>query len=120
MDADADPRDIEATKEEVIEMEGTVQMVLPDTRYLVTLENGHEVVAFVSGRMEMHRARILAGDTVRLEITPYDLSKARITFRRRDENLAARVASRPTRRTGGDTEHRRQANPAAAGVGLRG
>jgi len=84
------------SKEATIEMEGTVQTVLPDTRYRVTLENGHEVVAYVSGRMKMHRVRILAGDKVRLEMTPYDLTKARITFRHRDENPVARVASRPS------------------------
>lgn len=84
------------TKEAMIEMEGTVQMVLPDTRYRVTLQNGHEVVAYVSGKMKMHRVRILAGDKVRLEMSPYDLTKARINFRHRDENPVARVASRPS------------------------
>ena len=82
-------------------MEGTVQAVLPDTRYRVTLENGHEVVAYVSGRMKMHRVRILPGDKVRLELTPYDLTKARINYRHRDENPIARVASRPN-------QHRRR------------
>ena len=77
----------------MIEMEGTVQAVLPDTRYRVTLQNGHEVVAYVSGKMKIHRVRILPGDKVRLEMTPYDLTKARINFRYRDENPVARVAS---------------------------
>jgi len=83
-------------KEELIEMEGTVRVGLPDTRYRVVLENGHEAVAYVSGKMRLHRLRILPGNKVRLEMTPYDLTKARINFRHRDENPVARVASRPT------------------------
>ena len=84
------------TKEALIEMEGTVRAVLPDTRFRVTLDNGHDVTAYVSGNMKRHRVRILPGDKVRLEMTPYDLTKARINYRHRDENPLARVASRPS------------------------
>jgi translation initiation factor IF-1 len=55
--------------------------VLPDSRYRVELENGHELVAYAAGRMKKHHIRILAGDSVSLELSPYDLSKGRITFR---------------------------------------
>jgi len=68
-------------KEELIEMRGTVNEVLPDSRYRVTLENGHELIAYSSGRMRRHHIRILAGDNVSLELSPYDLTKGRITFR---------------------------------------
>ena len=68
-------------KEELIEMRGKVTEVLPDSRYRVTLENGHELVAYTSGRMKKHHIRILAGDAVSLELSAYDLSKGRITFR---------------------------------------
>jgi len=72
-------------KEELIDMNGTVNTVLPDTRFLVTLENGVEVTAYLSGKMRKHRIRILAGDKVTLEMSPYDLSKGRINFRHKDE-----------------------------------
>jgi len=72
-------------KEEMIEMEGIVSEVLPDTRFRVGLSNGHNVIAYVSGKMRKHRITILAGDKVSLELTPYDLSKGRITFRHKDE-----------------------------------
>ena len=68
-------------KEELIEMNGTVTDVLPDSRFRVTLENGHSLVAYTSGKMRKHHIRILAGDAVSLELSPYDLSKGRITFR---------------------------------------
>lgn len=70
-------------KEEVIEMPGVVTQVLPDTRFRVVLDNGVEVVAYVSGKMRKHRIRILAGDRVTLEISPYDMTKARISFRQK-------------------------------------
>jgi len=83
-------------KEELIEMEGAVTEVLPDTRFRVTLENGFEVVAYASGKIRKHRIRILAGDKVSLEMSPYDLSKARISFRHKDERPAgAPSAARP-------------------------
>jgi len=68
-------------KEEHIEMNGVVREVLPDSRFRVTLENGHEIVAYSAGKMRKHHIRILAGDKVQLEMSPYDLSKGRITFR---------------------------------------
>lgn len=68
-------------KEDLIQMKGTVREVLPDARYRVTLENGHELVAYTAGRMRKFRIRIIAGDDVTLEMSPYDLGKARITFR---------------------------------------
>ncbi|MFN3612308.1 translation initiation factor IF-1 [Tepidimonas sp.] len=68
-------------KEELIEMRGTVDEILPDSRYRVTLENGHTLVAYTGGKMRKHHIRILAGDRVSLELSPYDLSKGRITFR---------------------------------------
>ncbi len=68
-------------KEELIEMQGIVNEVLPDTRFRVTLDNGHELVAYSAGRMKKNRIRILAGDRVSLELSPYDLSKGRINFR---------------------------------------
>jgi translation initiation factor IF-1 len=68
-------------KEELIEMQGVVGEVLPDSRFRVKLENGHVLVAYTAGRMKKHRIRILAGDNVSLELSPYDLSKGRITFR---------------------------------------
>ena len=68
-------------KEELIEFGGVVSEALPDNRYRVTLENGHQLVAYSSGRMKKNHIRILAGDKVSLEMSPYDLSKGRITFR---------------------------------------
>ncbi|KQW00134.1 translation initiation factor IF-1 [Rhizobacter sp. Root1221] len=68
-------------KEELIEMHGKVDDVLPDSRFRVTLENGHTLVAYTAGKMRKHHIRILAGDRVSLELSPYDLTKGRITFR---------------------------------------
>lgn len=68
-------------KEELLEMNGVVDEVLPDSRFRVTLENGHSLVAYSAGKMQKHHIRILAGDKVSLELSPYDLSKGRITFR---------------------------------------
>ncbi|HRN75558.1 translation initiation factor IF-1 [Ottowia sp.] len=85
-------------KEELIEMQGIVNEVLPDTRFRVTLDNGHELVAYSAGKMKKHRIRILAGDRVSLELSPYDLSKGRISFR----HLERRMPS-----TGARPQHRR-------------
>ncbi|MBA4172731.1 MAG: translation initiation factor IF-1 [Hyphomicrobium sp.] len=71
-------------KEEMLEFEGVVDEVLPDARCRVKLDNGHEVVAYTSGRMKKNRIRILAGDRVTVEMTPYDLTKGRINFRHKD------------------------------------
>lgn len=68
-------------KEELIEFGGVVSEALPDNRYRVTLENGVEIWAYASGKMQKHRIRILAGDRVTLEMSPYDLTKGRINFR---------------------------------------
>jgi len=68
-------------KEELIEMQGVVSEALPDSRFLVTMDNGHKLVAYTAGKMRKNHIRILAGDKVSLELSPYDLSKGRITFR---------------------------------------
>ena len=68
-------------KEDLIEMQGEVMEILPNATFKVKLENGHVVHAFISGKMRMHYIRILPGDKVTVQLTPYDLSKARITFR---------------------------------------
>jgi translation initiation factor IF-1 len=68
-------------KEQLLEMNGVVREVLPDARYRVTLDNGHDLVAYSAGKMRKHHIRIIAGDKVSLELSPYDLSKGRITFR---------------------------------------
>ena len=70
-------------KEEHIEMEGTVIENLPNTTFRVELENGHKVIAHISGKMRKHYIRILTGDKVKVELTPYDLTKGRITYRAR-------------------------------------
>ena len=68
-------------KEELTELMGVVNEVLPDTRFRVTLDNGHQLIAYSAGKMRKHHIRIIAGDKVSLEISPYDLSKGRICFR---------------------------------------
>ncbi len=83
-------------KEELIEMSGVVMEVLPDSRYRVTLDNGHDLVAYSAGKMRKHHIRILAGDKVSLEMSPYDLSKGRITFRHLEQRGAP--AAPPRRR----------------------
>jgi len=70
-------------KEEQIEMQGKVIDTLPNTMFRVELENGHVVTAHISGKMRKNYIRILTGDTVKVELTPYDLTKGRITFRER-------------------------------------
>jgi translation initiation factor IF-1 len=70
-------------KEDHIEMEGTVIETLPNTMFRVELENGHVVTAHISGKMRKHYIRILRGDKVTVELTPYDLTKGRITYRAR-------------------------------------
>ena len=73
-------------KEDHIEMEGTVIDTLPNTMFRVELENGHVVTAHISGRMRKNYIRILTGDKVRVQLTPYDLSKGRIVFRGRERD----------------------------------
>ena len=72
-------------KEEMLEFEGVVEEVLPDARCRVKLDNGHEVIAYTSGRMKKNRIRILAGDKVTVEMTPYDLDKGRLVFRHKGD-----------------------------------
>jgi translation initiation factor IF-1 len=78
-------------KEELIEMHGLVEEVLPDSRFRVTLDNGHKLIAYTSGKMRKNHIRILAGDQVSLELSPYDLTKGRITFR----HIAGRTPPAP-------------------------
>ena len=68
-------------KEDLIEMQGVVIEVLPDSRYRVKLDNDHQMVAYSGGKMRKHHIRILAGDKVTLELSPYDINNGRITFR---------------------------------------
>ncbi|MDP2943777.1 MAG: translation initiation factor IF-1 [Candidatus Omnitrophota bacterium] len=68
-------------KEELIETEGVVMEALPNAMFRVQLDNGHKVLAHVSGKMRMHFIRILPGDRVKLELSPYDLTRGRITYR---------------------------------------
>ena len=66
-----------------IKVEGVVKELLTNTQFVVTLENGHEVIAHISGKMRMHFIRILPGDQVSVELSPYDLTKGRISYRKR-------------------------------------
>lgn len=83
-------------KEDLLEMQGVVMEVLPDSRFRVTLDNGHMLVAYSGGKMRKNHIRVLAGDKVSLEMSPYDLSKGRITFRHIEGRapLASRVKRR--------------------------
>lgn len=81
-------------KEELLEMQGVVEDVLPDGRFRVTLENGHVMIAYTAGKMKKNHIRILLGDKVTLELSPYDLTKGRITFR----HIENRGAPTPQRR----------------------
>ena len=82
-------------KEELLEMNGVVMEVLPDSRFRVTLENGHTLVAYSGGKMRKHRIRVIAGDDVTLELSPYDLNKGRIMFRHLPERRGPAPAHRP-------------------------
>jgi len=68
-------------KEDLIEVDGTIIDALPNARFRVQLENGHEVLAHISGKIRMHFIRILPGDKVKVQLSPYDLTKGRITYR---------------------------------------
>lgn len=72
-----------AKKDDIIEFEGEVIDTLPNTLFKVRLDNGHEIIAHISGKMRKHYIRILTGDSVKVEMTPYDLTKGRITYRAR-------------------------------------
>ncbi|MEM7198607.1 MAG: translation initiation factor IF-1 [Pseudomonadota bacterium] len=69
------------SKEEILEFTGTVTEKLPNAMFRVTLENGHEIIAHTAGKMRKFRIRVMPGDTVNVEVTPYDLTKGRIVFR---------------------------------------
>ena len=83
-------------KEELLQFEGRVTEILPDARYRVELDNGHQLVAYTAGRMKKNRIKTLAGDRVTVEVSPYDLEKGRLIFRHKDERAAA--APRPPQR----------------------
>ena len=85
-------------KEETIELEGVVDEVLPNTIFRVRLDNDHQITAYASGKMRKHRIRILAGDRVTVEMSPYDLSKGRISFRHKDERAVTPQVRRPAYR----------------------
>ncbi|NQT49220.1 translation initiation factor IF-1 [Candidatus Kuenenbacteria bacterium] len=68
-------------KKDIIEMRGVVDELLPAAAFIVTLENGHTITAHLAGKMRMNRIRILVGDKIKVELTPYDLSRGRITYR---------------------------------------
>jgi translation initiation factor IF-1 len=85
-------------KEELIEMTGKVTEVLPEMRFRVDLENGHRLIAYTSGRMKKNHIRIIAGDRVKLEMSPYDLDKGRIVFRHIETRGPIPTGSRPRRR----------------------
>ena len=85
-------------KEDLIDMSCVGLVVLPDARYRVKLDNGHELVAYTNGKMRKHHIRILAGDKVSLELSPYDLTKGRITFRHIEGRPAAAPALNTSRR----------------------
>jgi len=84
----------QGTQQDCIEIEGKVITVLPGTMFRVQLDNGHMVLAHLSGKMRKHFIRIGAGDRVKMEMSPYDTEKARITFRVRDPNAAPYVPRR--------------------------
>ncbi|ASG25220.1 MULTISPECIES: translation initiation factor IF-1 [Nitrospirillum] len=87
-------------KEEFLEFDGYVEEALPDGRFRVKLENGHEIIAYTAGKMRKSRIRSLAGDRVTVEMTPYDLTKGRITYRHKDERPGSAAPARrpPPRR----------------------
>jgi translation initiation factor IF-1 len=82
-------------KEELLQFEGRVTEILPDARYRVLLDNGHQLVAYTAGRMKKNRIKTLAGDRVTVEISPYDLEKGRLVFRHKDDRPATTGQSPP-------------------------
>ena len=90
-------------KEELITFEGLVTEILPDARYRVQLDNGHEVIAYTAGKMKKNRIKTLAGDRVTVEMSPYDLEKGRLILRHRE---AAAAGPRPPQR--GNPQFRRR------------
>jgi translation initiation factor IF-1 len=92
----ANRKDHNVPKEELLQFEGLVLEILPDARYRVQLDNGHELVAYTAGRMKKNRIKTLAGDRVTVEVSPYDLEKGRLVFRHKDERAGS--APRPIQR----------------------
>ena len=82
-------KELNVPKEELLEFEGLVTEILPDARYRVQLDNGHQLVAYTAGRMKKNRIKTLAGDRVTVEVSPYDLEKGRLIFRHKDERAAS-------------------------------
>jgi len=82
-------------KEELMQFEGLVLEALPDTRFRVQLDSGHEIIAYTAGKMKKNRIKTLAGDRVTVEMSPYDLEKGRLVFRHKDER--ATTGPRPSR-----------------------
>lgn len=85
-------------KEEMVEFEGVIAEVLPNAVFRVTLESGGLITAYASGKMRKHRIRILAGDRVTIEMSPYDLTKGRINFRHKEERSGGAMPPRPAYR----------------------
>lgn len=83
-------------KQEAIQIEGVVTDVLPDQNFRVTLENGHHILAYAAGKMAKFRIRVLVGDRVTVDVSPYDFSRGRITYRHKGETTGA--PHRPRRR----------------------
>ena len=93
-------------KEELIEMEGLVTELLPDTRFRVQLDNGHQIIAYTAGKMKKNRIKTLAGDRVTVEMSPYDLEKGRLIFRHKDERPSNPGAPRGAPPRGGQFRRR--------------
>lgn len=85
------------SKEELLQFDGLVLEILPDARYRVQLDNGHELIAYTAGKMKKNRIKTLAGDRVTVEVSPYDLEKGRLIFRHKEERsgTVARPSPRP-------------------------
>lgn len=92
-------------KEELIEMEGLVTELLPDTRFRVQLDNGHQIIAYTAGKMRKNRIKTLAGDRVTVEMSPYDIDKGRVIFRHKDERASVARPGGPPR---GNQQFRRR------------
>lgn len=82
-----------AVNKEVIQLEGKVIEALPSAQFRVELENGHQIIAHVAGKMRKHYIKLVAGDSVTVELTPYDLTKGRISFRLKDDKFNGRQAA---------------------------
>ena len=95
---------LDMAKEELMEFEGSVSEVLPDARFRVKLDNGHEMIAYTAGKMKKNRIKTIEGDRVTVEMSPYDLDKGRIIFRHKDERASS--GPRPPQRGGGNMRRR--------------